>query len=131
LHEIGKLYILMRAKDRVELLSAEEAFASVLASYHPRVGRAVCKAWELPDELALAVGDHQSLSLAAPAPPTLTHVVAVANYVVEHTALAQADPEFHKKLPDFGALAMDQQTFEWLVRAGEVDIKMLMVAFGV
>jgi HD-like signal output (HDOD) protein len=131
LHEIGKLYILMRAKDRMELLAAEEAFASVLAAYHPRIGRAVCGAWELPDELALAVGDHQSITLEAPAPPTLTHVLAVANYVVEHTGTAQQDPDFYKRLPDFGALAMDQQTFEWLVRAGEVDIKMLMVAFGV
>lgn len=131
LHEIGKLYILMRAKDRAELLTAEAAFDSVLAAYHPRVGRAVCEAWELPSELAVAVGDHQSVSLAAPFPPTLTHVLGIANYVAEHTAIAQQNEGFYDMLPDFGALAMDRQTFEWLVRAGEVDIKMLMAAFGV
>lgn len=131
LHEVGKLYILTRAKERVEILAAEAAFNSVLAAWHPRIGRAVIEAWELSPELAIAVGDHETCALTAPEPPTLTAAVAVANYLAEHSEAAVGDPEFYAKLPDLGALAADKPTFEWLIRAADVDVRLLMIAFGV
>jgi HD-like signal output (HDOD) protein len=131
LHEVGKLYILMRAKENLDVLAAEDAFQAVLAAWHPRLGRAVIDLWQLPTELAHAVGDHQSCSLDAPEPPTLTEVVAVANYLAERTEEAVNDEQFFDKVPALGALAMDKATFDWLIRAGDVDIRLLMLAFGV
>src|SRR5262249_14332410 len=78
LHEVGKLYILMRVKDTLERVASEAAFQAVLEDWHPRLGRAVIEAWGLPHELAEAVGDHQTCALEAPEPPRLTEVVAVA-----------------------------------------------------
>ena len=61
LHEVGKLYILMRARERTDLLSAGRRVPRRCSTaWHPRVGRAVIEAWDLPAELAAAVGDHQS-----------------------------------------------------------------------
>jgi HD-like signal output (HDOD) protein len=131
LHEVGKLYIVMRAKDNVEALGSDPGFQSVLAAWHPRLGRAVIEAWELPAELAAAVGDHESCSLEAADPPTMTAVVAVANYLVEHSEAACADAEFHAKVPNLGALALDKPTFDWLIRAADVDVRLLTIAFGV
>ena len=131
LHEVGKLYIVMRAKDNVEVLASDPGFQSVLKAWHPRVGRAVIEAWELPPELAAAVGEHESCSLEAPDPPTMAVVVAVANYLVEHSEAACADPEFHAKAPNIGTLAMDKPTFDWLIRAADVDVRLLTIAFGV
>ena len=131
LHEIGKLYILMRAKDDAELLASAAELSSVLAAWHPRVGRAVLEAWELSAELAAAVGDHETCQLAANDPPTLTEIVAVANYLAEHSEAASNDESLYEKTPNLGALAMDKPTFDWLLRAGDVDIRMLMLTFGV
>ncbi len=131
LHEVGKLYILMRAKDDPEVLTDEAAFRSVLGEWHPRLGRVVIEAWELSAELAAAVGDHESCGLEAPDPPTLTSIVAAANYFAEHSETACADPEFHEKLPNLGSLAVDKPTFDWLIRAADVDVRLLMLAFGV
>jgi HD-like signal output (HDOD) protein len=131
LHEVGKLYILMRAKDGLETLANDAGFQSVLAAWHPRVGKAVIEAWELPPELAAAVGEHESCSLAAPEPPTMTSVVAVTNYLVEHSEAACADSDFHSKAPAFGSLSMDKATFDWLIRAADVDLRLMMIAFGV
>ncbi len=131
LHEVGKLYIVMRAKDNVEVLASDPGFQSVLTAWHPRVGRAVIEAWDLPPDLAAAVGDHESCSLEAPDPPTMTAVVAVANYLVEHSEAACADAEFHAKAPNIGTLAMDKPTFDWLIRAADVDVRLLTIAFGV
>src|SRR5262245_39132106 len=131
LHEVGKLYILMRAKDDAELLASEAAFDAVLAEWHPRLGRAVIEAWALPADLAEAVGEHQACGLDAPEPPALTHVLAVANYLAEHSEAAYDDEQFHAKAPSLGSLSMDKPTFDWLIRAGDVDIRLLMLAFGV
>jgi HD-like signal output (HDOD) protein len=131
LHELGKLYILMHVKDDVDLLASDPGFQSVLAGWHPRLGRAVMEAWELSPDLAAAVGDHESCSLTAPDPPTMTSVVAVANYLVEHSDAACADAEFHSKVPDLGALSLDKATFHWVIRAADVDVRLLSIAFGV
>jgi HD-like signal output (HDOD) protein len=131
LHEVGKLYILMRAKDDREVLADEAGFQSVFAAWHPRLGRAVIESWELSEELAATVGDHEACGLEAPDPPTLTAIVAAANYLAEHTEAACADPDFHAQLPNFGSLAVDKPTFDWLVRAADVDVRLLMLAFGV
>jgi HD-like signal output (HDOD) protein len=130
LHEVGKLYILLRAKDAPAACANEPAFVSVLSSWHPRMGRAVIDAWELSEELASAVGDHEQCSLIIADPPTLTGVVAVANFFAERSSAASADADFHAKLPDLGALALDKTTFDWLIRAADVDVRLLMIAFG-
>jgi HD-like signal output (HDOD) protein len=131
LHEVGRLYILMQAKETVEVLAGDAGFQSVVAAWHPRMGRAVIEAWELSPALAAAVGDHESCSLAVSEPPSMTGIVAVANYLVEHSEAACADAEFHAKAPDFGALSLDKPTFDWLIRAADVDVRLLTISFGV
>ena len=71
LHEVGKLYILMRTKEHKEVLESAAAYQSVLADWHPRIGKAVIEAWALSADLADAVGEHQSCGLNAPDPPDL------------------------------------------------------------
>jgi HD-like signal output (HDOD) protein len=131
LHEVGKLYILMRAQEHLQELITEEAFQSVLSAWHPRIGRAVIEAWELAPELASAVGEHETSRLAAPDPPTMTSIVAVANYLAEHSEEACNDPDFHAKAPDFGALANDKASFDTMIRSADVDVRLLIIAFGV
>jgi HD-like signal output (HDOD) protein len=131
LHEIGKLYILMRAKDDALVLASTAEFQSVLGAWHSRIGGAVLEAWELAPELVAAVRDHETIALAAGAPPSLTEIVAVANFLAEHSAEGVRDDAFHERAPDFGSLAMDRATFDWLLRAGDVDMRLLMMTFGV
>jgi HD-like signal output (HDOD) protein len=121
----------MRVQDNIEKVSSEAAFQSVVDEWHPRIGRAVIQSWMLPTELADAVGEHQACALEAPEPPRLVHVVAVANYLAEHSEAACADENYFDKAPGLGSLAMDKPTFDWLVRAGDVDVRLLMIAFGV
>ena len=72
-----------------------------------------------------------NLPLEAPEPPRLTDVVAVANYLAENSEAACADEHYFDKAPSLGSLAMDKPTFDWLIRAGDVDVRLLMIAFGV
>lgn len=131
LHEVGKLYILMSAKNEAEALTTDPAFDSVLAAFHPRLGRAVIEAWDVSSELALAVGEHERASLEAHDPPTLACVLAVANFLAEHNERACSEPDFYSTLPNLGGLTTDRPTFDWLMRAADVDVRLLMIAFGV
>ena len=130
LHEVGKLYILRRAKDDFEALTNDGGFQSALAAWHPRLGRAGIEAWELPEQLAAAVGEHESCRFAAAEPPTMTAVVTVANYLAEVSEAACADAEFHAKAPNFGSWSLDQSTLDWLIRAAAIDVRLMTIAFG-
>ncbi len=132
LHEVGKLYILMRVKD--EDRAARERS-------RVRVGRRrVASAPRTRGDRV--VGDCRRSSpsrsatirralLEAPEPPRLTDVVAVANYLAENSEAACADEHYFDKAPNLGSLAMDKPTFDWLIRAGDVDVRLLMIAFGI
>jgi len=126
LHEVGKLYILMQCKDRPELVESE-AFQGVVAAWHGRVGRLVIETWGLAPELAAAVAGHEAERLEVAEPVTMTALVAVANFLAEHVCLGDASLA---DCPPLGALSLDEETFGWLLRAGDVDIRMLMLAFG-
>lgn len=126
LHEVGKLYVLMQCKDRPELV-ASEAFQGVAEEWHGRVGGLIIETWGLAPELAAAIAGHETEPLAAAEPVTLTALLAVANFLAEQAAsgdVSLAD------CPPLGALTLDEETFDWLLRAGDVDIRMLMLAFG-
>lgn len=130
LHEVGKLYLLMHANE-FELPASDPAFQSVLDALHARFGRTIVELWDLPSELGVAIGEHEQAPLAASAPPTLTAVLAVCNYLAEHTETALADDEFFGRLPNLGVLAVDRPTFAWLLRAADIDVRLLMGAFGI
>jgi HD-like signal output (HDOD) protein len=131
LHEVGKLYIVVSTRDDPEVLADTAGFQSVVSAWHPRLGRAVIEAWQLPPELARAVGDHETCGLEAPDPPTLTSVLAVANFLAERSEAACADQDYYSAVPRLGALHPDKPTFDWLIRAADVDVRLLMLAFGV
>jgi hypothetical protein len=61
----------------------------------------------------------------------MTAVVAVASYLAEHSEAACADAEFHSKAPSLGSLSLDRATFDWLVRAADIDVRLMTIAFGV
>lgn len=50
-HEIGILPILTLAEDNPEILEKEAVLDKIISRLHGRVGRAIMKAWEFPEEL--------------------------------------------------------------------------------
>ncbi len=50
-HEIGILPILTLAEENPEILEKEEVLDKIISRLHGKVGRAIMKAWEFPEEL--------------------------------------------------------------------------------
>jgi HD-like signal output (HDOD) protein len=59
LHNVGRLYILVRAHSRPEALVAGAVPEQVLHDWHPRIGAAVLERWKFPASIVGAVA-HQS-----------------------------------------------------------------------
>jgi putative nucleotidyltransferase with HDIG domain len=132
LHEVGKLYVLIRAKDHEDLLANEAAFNSIANEWHPRIGAKIAVDWGFDPALAAAIADHESCSLDADGPITLTLVVAVANYLAGaiESSHSQDDEALIESLPTFGALNLDKQTIAWTLAVSADELTNLQTAFG-
>jgi HD-like signal output (HDOD) protein len=129
LHEIGKLYILIRAKDHPELLRNDAAFKGILADWQPRMGRAITKAWGFSEELTDAIGGHESCSLICKSPASLTEILAVANFLAVRIGISKSD-EVIADLPSFGSLSLDTQTLAWILAVSADEVQVLQEALG-
>ena len=130
LHEVGTLYILLRAKDHDELFANAEAFDAVLLAWKARMGAGIAAHWRFPDSLVAAVGEHDAVSLAAGPQPSLTEIVAVSNYLAERISAADNPAALLDDLPDLGTLALDPDMLEQLIAASSDDLKALQDALA-
>jgi len=52
LHQIGKLYILTRAKDYPDFLGDKTSLQEVQDEWHPQIGRSIVEAWGFPENVS-------------------------------------------------------------------------------
>jgi putative nucleotidyltransferase with HDIG domain len=114
-HDIGAMPILTKAEDYPELLQNEEALDWVISELHPRIGGAILRSWNFPEELIAAAEQHENMTYDSPA-ADFVDVVIVANlqsYLGSGHHLAEQDlsqvPAFAKLglSPDVNVIDMD------------------------
>lgn len=76
LHVLGRLYIIMRARDNEDL--SETQLREIVDGWHANIGKAILESWGLPEELQRAVGDQDQLDADIHGPVTLTDVLISA-----------------------------------------------------
>lgn len=130
LHEVGKLYILIRAKEHPELFHDQAAFAAILAEWQAELGRAITRGWHFSDELSNAIGDHESCGLQCGPQASLTEVVAVANLLAERIGTRLDNDDVLADLPNFGSLNLDPQTLTWLIAVSADEVQVLQDVIG-
>lgn len=84
LHDIGKFYILNRACHYQDLFVSEQTLWELVDQWHADIGAAILESWEISDDVRAAVMDHQSLDIPVTGKPTLTDIVAAANFLDVH-----------------------------------------------
>jgi putative nucleotidyltransferase with HDIG domain len=81
LHDIGKFYILNRARDYPELFEDDAALWEVVDQWHTNVGESILESWEIPDEIGIAVRDHRDTMRSHRGPVDLTDVLIAADFL--------------------------------------------------
>jgi len=128
LHDIGEFYILTRVKDFPDLFADEAAIKEITANWHAEVGRAILESWEIPEEIATAVQDHETFDRTHAAPADLTDVIMVANILSGEGMPENIDWE---KAPQaFGHLRLDSETCSTVMMESEDEMKQIALALG-
>ena len=116
IHDIGTLPILSRAEDTPELLEDEARLDRIIAKTHTRIGEAILRKWNFPQEMIAVAAEHEDLQRNSPQ-TDLVDVVMVANlqsYLGSDHPIAQTDfstvPAFAKLglQPDVSVVDMDE-----------------------
>lgn len=84
LHDIGKFYILNRARHYQDLFVSQEALWELVDQWHASIGAAILENWEIEDDIRIAVMDHRSPEIPLANKPSLTDVVATADFLDAH-----------------------------------------------
>jgi len=77
LHNVGKIYILARAKRHEALFKDPAALGQVMRDWHANVGKAIVENWGFPSHIADAVGEHENIDRLVER-PDVTDVLTVA-----------------------------------------------------
>ena len=78
-HEIGILPILTMAEEMPELLENEEILDSIIDRYHAKIGSAILRSWDFPEELALVPEAYMDFGRNVSEVPDYGDLVTVAN----------------------------------------------------
>ncbi len=131
LHDIGKLYVLMRIQDNPVLIDDERALKEIMDAWHTSIGGALIESWKFSEELVSAVRDHELYDLEGVRSPNLTDVVAVANLLANQQTDESADQVDLKKIPACRRLRLHPEISSEVIRASEKEIHVLHQVLGV
>jgi putative nucleotidyltransferase with HDIG domain len=91
LHDVGKFYILNRARHYQDLFVSEQALWSVVDEWHASIGSAILENWDISDDIQAAVLDHRNPNQPLNSRPTLLDIVAAADFLDAHMAAGTLD----------------------------------------
>ncbi len=130
-HDIGKLYVLMRAQNDPVLFDCEDSLQDIMDAWHTSIGRAIVESWGFSEDLAQAVSDHELYDLEGHGPPTLTDVVAVANLLANQQKCDLANQVDLNEVPACHRLGLDTETCADIIQSSKVEIKALHKALRI
>ena len=130
-HDIGKLYVLMRAQNDSVLFDCEDSLQDIMDAWHTSIGRAIVESWGFSEELAQAVNDHELYDLEGHGPPTLTDVVSVANLLANNENSEPSNRVDLNEIPACRRLGLDTQICADIIQSSEVEIKALHQALNI
>lgn len=91
LHEVGKLYILTKAKDFPSFLGDTASSGAVLEEWHPQIGKNIVEAWKFPADVCESLDTEESLVELTHAAPTQVDVIFVACLLLDASSDAVLD----------------------------------------
>lgn len=131
LHDIGKFYILYRAKKYPRLFADESALDEIIWQWHAEISQVILESWEIPEEIAIAAGDHELLDHEHDNPADLTDVVMVANILGCQDKPGIPDGFNWETAPSaFERLQLNAETCLEVVKESEEEIRLLTQALA-
>jgi len=84
LHDVGKLYILTKARNYPDFLGNTDALQQVIADWHPSIGRSIVASWGFADEIAATLESGQGADHADDNVASLADVVLASEFLINN-----------------------------------------------
>jgi HD-like signal output (HDOD) protein len=130
LHNIGIVYILARSpRDS----APERLDNSTLRSWYPSIGQALIENWQLPEEIAVAVGGQLDLERAHEGPADLQDLLIVAVRLASQMgqeAQKGIEREDPVQPPAAAALGLNDSALVRIMLESQTEMEMLQTALG-
>lgn len=131
LHSIGRLYILMHAHHNDPTIREDPAFAGILETWQPIIGKAILEAWGLPQRICDAVENQDYLLDGGSAElEPLTRLLSAAK--LRHRLAVEPDLRLQHPNAEFllGSVNLGKGSFMDLVALGQADILKIQQALA-
>jgi len=102
LHEVGKLYILTKARDYPNLLGNDDSLEQVMAQWSPSIGQSIVQAWGFPEEIAETMDAVSVSANQVASDPSMVDVVAASQLLLLNAEAALADADQHVSMNRLG-----------------------------
>jgi putative nucleotidyltransferase with HDIG domain len=131
LHDVGKFYILNRARQYQNLFVTEHTIWEVVDQWHASIGAAILENWEVEDDIRMAVMDHLAADLPVRARPCLTDVIAAADMLDYHFVANSLDTLDwqHPPIP-LSNLHLDRQQIDMLRNETRGELSQILQAIS-
>ncbi|HTD03043.1 HDOD domain-containing protein [Undibacterium sp.] len=131
LHDIGKFYILNRAHHYQNLFVTERTIWEVVDQWHASIGAAILENWDIDDDIRAAVMDHRVPNLPLSTRPSLTDVIATADFLDRHFVANTLDKITWDALPSsFKNLHLNQERLDQLREETRVELGQILKAIS-
>ncbi|MBY0572476.1 MAG: HDOD domain-containing protein [Undibacterium sp.] len=123
LHDIGKFYILSRAYQYQGLFSSELALWDLIDQWHVDIGAAILASWEVSTDIQTAVMERNRPDLPRTERPTLTDVVAAADFLdVNFVKKGEAEFDWESIPNSLRNLHLDKEKTETMMQETRQEI---------
>lgn len=131
LHDVGKFYILNRARHYATLFTSERALWDIVDDWHANIGAAILENWGIPDQIRSAVIEHRTIDRSHSGAPDLSDVLTAADILDAHFYANSAVMLDWDCLPHALAhLQLDREKSETLMRDTKEELYLIFQALA-
>ena len=123
LHNLGRLYILVRVHGRAPDLARSAAWDLVLHDWHPRIARAILAHWRFPESIVNAIGEQNAWDREGNGGERLTDVLVAATSLVPCAFYRELVDDTVTSVAPFRRLGLDAEGCRRLLAGTAQQVK--------
>lgn len=131
LHDVGKFYILNRARRYDEQFVEDQALWEIVEQWHARFGMAILKKWDVSADIQQAIKDYGRTALPYSGKPSLSDVLNAADFLDTHfIAKSMRVVDWESAPRALQHLKLDLEKSETLMHESAEELDLIMQAIG-